>query len=128
MAQWFMQSAAEELGPFAPSQLLEMVRRGEITPETKLKKDNSAWFPADQVGGLFEAAVRPTVQYLCPFCRGEVKSAPCECTHCGRQIDVAHRQVTQHKIEPATRNGQVTDGPGASMRGWLSKIKRRGTS
>jgi hypothetical protein len=128
MTQWFMQSAAAELGPFAPSQVLEMVRRGEITRETKLKKDDSAWFPAGEIGGLFEAAVRPTVKYLCPICRGEVKIPPCECPHCGRQIDVAHRKVVEHTIETAGRNGQAPSGPGASMQSWLDKIRRRGNS
>ncbi len=128
MTQWFMQSAAAELGPFAPSQVLDMVRRGEITRETKLKKDDSAWFPAGEIGGLFEAAVRSTVRYLCPVCRGEVKIPPCECPHCGRQIDVAHRNVVEHKIETASRNGQAPGGPGATMQGWLNKIKRRGNS
>jgi len=128
MPQWFMQSAAEELGPFSPSQVLEMVRRGEITRDTKLKKDDSAWFPAGEIGGLFEAAVRPTVRYLCPVCRSEVKIPPCQCAHCGRDIDVAHRQVIEHKIESVSHNGHAPGGPGASMQGWLNKIRRRGKS
>ncbi len=128
MTQWFMQSAAAELGPFAPSQVLEMVRRGEITRETKLKKDDSAWFPAGEIGGLFEAALRPTIGYLCPVCRGDIKIPPCECPHCGRQVDVAHRKVTEHKIETSSPNGQTPGGPGVGMQGWLNKIRRRGKS
>jgi len=128
MTQWFMQSAAAELGPFAPSQVLEMVRRGEITRDTKLKKDDSAWFPAGEIGGLFEAAVRSTIRYLCPACRVEVKMPPCECPNCGRQIDVAYREVTQHQIESSARNSQTPGKPAVSMQGWLNKIRRRGSS
>jgi hypothetical protein len=36
--------------------LLKKVREGEVTPQTHVRKEDSAWFPADEVGGLFEAA------------------------------------------------------------------------
>jgi len=128
MPQWFIQSAAETLGPYTPAEVLDMVRRGQVTQETKMRKDDSAWFPAAEIGGLFEAAVKPTVRYLCPVCGRDVKQPPCACAHCGREIDVARKQVTEHRIEVAGRDGKPTGGPAASMQGWLSRIRRRGSS
>ncbi len=125
MAQWFIQSAEEVLGPYSPSEVLEQVRRGSITRETKLRKDDSAWFPAAEIGGLFEAAVKPTVRFICPGCGGTIKQPPCTCPHCERQVEMARKEVIQHQIDSSPRPGKP-GGPGASMQGWLSRLKRRG--
>jgi hypothetical protein len=128
MAQWFIQSAEQVLGPFSPGEVLDKVRCGTITQQTKLRKDDSAWFPAAEIGGLFEAAVKPTIRFICPVCGGTIKQPPCECPHCERHIELARREVIQHHIEPSSRTGQVSGEPGASMKGWLSRLKRRGSS
>ena len=56
MADWFVQivGTGEEAGPYRPGELLDLVRNGEVTPESMLRKDNSSWFAAADVGGLFE--------------------------------------------------------------------------
>ncbi len=125
MAQWFVQSAEEVLGPYSPSEVLEQVRRGAITRETKLRKNDSAWFPAGEIGGLFEAALKPTVRFFCPGCGGTIKEPPCTCPHCDRHVDTARKEVVQHQIEPSPRAAKPS-GPGASMQSWLSRLKRRG--
>ncbi len=127
MAQWFIQSADDVLGPFSPSEVLEKVRRGTVTPETRLRKDGSAWFPAAEIGGLFEAAAKPTIRFICPGCGGTIKQPPCNCPHCDREVQMARKEVTEHHIEPSARGGKPSGAPGASMQGWLSRLKRRGS-
>ncbi len=125
MAQWYFQEAAEEKGPFSPSQLLDLVRRGVVVRETKLRKDDSAWFAAAEVGGLFEAAVKPTVRFRCPTCGGDVSQPPCHCPKCGRDLDVARREVIQHQIESSrSANGKPVT-PNASMQSWLNRFRSR---
>lgn len=125
MAKWFIQSGDDVLGPFTPSDVLEKVRQGAVTPQTRLRKDDSAWFPAAQVGGLFEAAVKPTVRFICPSCGGAIKQPPCNCPHCERDIEVARKEVIRHQIEPAS-DATRPSGPGASMQKWLGRLRRRG--
>ncbi len=124
MAQWFIQSAEEVLGPYSPSEVLDKIRHGEITRETRLRKDDSAWFPAAEIGGLFEAALKPTVRFICPGCGRTIKQPPCTCPHCERDVETARREVIQHKIEASARPAKPS-GPAASMQGWLSRLKRR---
>jgi len=125
MTKWFVQSGEEERGPYTPSQVLDMVRKGQILQTTKLRKDNSAWFVAAEIGGLFEAAVKPTIRFRCPVCGAEVKQPPCSCPQCGRDLDMARREVIQNRIEAAAPADKPATAPGASMQGWLSRITRR---
>jgi hypothetical protein len=124
VSQWFVQQQVEVLGPFTPSELLTMVRRGTVTKETKIRKDDSSWFPACDVGGLFEAAVRPTIILHCPGCQAVVSEPPCMCANCGRQLEVANREVIQNRIQTPTEIARQT-GIGSSMQSWLSKVKRK---
>ena len=70
MTVWFVQQVngevQTEIGPLQPKELLELVRKGSIRPETKLRKGDSAWFPASDVGGLFEAASRRPLNFSVP--------------------------------------------------------------
>ena len=101
-----------------------MVRRGTVTRETKVRKDDSSWFPACDVGGLFEAAVRPTIILHCPGCQAVVPEPPCMCPNCGRQLEVAKREVIQNRIMTPAEVARQT-GIGSSMQNWLSKVKRK---
>jgi hypothetical protein len=101
VTQWFIQANDNdpELGPFRPNQLLDMVRDGEVTRHTKIRRDDeTAWFTASDVGGLFEAAMRPTIQYLCPVCETEVGDPPNVCHHCGHKIRQAVTRITENTI------------------------------
>ena len=97
VADWFLQrmegNIQTEVGPLRPGELLSMVRQGQIKPQTLLRKDDSAWFPASEVGGLFEAAVRREVQYFCPGCNKQVNKPPVSCSNCLR--DLAHGEARQ---------------------------------
>ncbi len=80
MTDWYVQHPDPELeeqfiGPLRPSELLKMVREGEVGPEHLLRKDDSAWFEAREVGGLFEAAMRPTICLFCPSAMPDCRSA-----------------------------------------------------
>jgi len=54
--QWFCQLKEGVRGPLTGAELKEKVREGEISGVTLIRKDNSKWFPAKEVRGLFEAA------------------------------------------------------------------------
>ncbi len=101
-------------------ELLEMVRNGEVTAETCLRKDDSAWFAAGDVGGLFEAAMRPTIEYLCPQCETEVPEPPVICHKCGREIREAITKITENAI--VNRADQsIAEQAGSSVKRWLRK-------
>ncbi len=124
MTKWFIQrdNSSEDLGPYRPSELLELVRSGEVTPETMVRKDNSPWFVAAQVGGLFEAAMRPTIRYFCPQCETEVSEPPVTCPRCDRDINKARTQITENTI--VNRSDQsLTEQAGNSVKNWLNRKK-----
>lgn len=108
MDQWFIQQdeGYEDLGPLGPSELLELVRNGEVIADTLLRKDDdSAWFVAKDVGGLFEAAMRPTIEYFCPQCEAEVSEPPVICHKCGRKIQEGITKITENAIlDPAEQS------------------------
>ena len=48
LTQWFVQTddGEEDAGPFRPSELLEMVRSGEVTRESKaISRPSARWLP-----------------------------------------------------------------------------------
>jgi hypothetical protein len=121
---WFIQTGEEheDLGPYRPSELLQKVRAGEVTPETMLRKGDSAWFVAGEVGGLFEAAMRPTIEYFCPQCETAVPTPPVVCHKCGREIHPAVTKITENSIvDPADQS--LPEQAGRSVQQWLRKKK-----
>ncbi|MEL6109765.1 MAG: DUF4339 domain-containing protein [Planctomycetota bacterium] len=135
MSQWFLQrmegSVQSEVGPLRPAELLALVRKGDIQPETRLRKDNSAWFPAREVGGLFEAAVREVVQYYCPGCGTRVRRPPVTCPSCLRDLAVGDaREIMPQRRESNVADDQVTENRSEtaqrSVKNWLTKkVNRR---
>ncbi|MBD54801.1 MAG: hypothetical protein CMM05_06945 [Rhodopirellula sp.] len=122
MTRWFVQQdeSQEDLGPLRPSELLEMVRGGKVTSESMLRKDDSNWFSASNVGGLFEAAMRPTIRYFCPQCETEVTEPPVNCHECGREIQRALTQITENSIVNQ-EDQSVVGNAGNSVKNWLKK-------
>ena len=122
MTQWFIQQGAnrDDLGPYRPSELLELVRNGEVTKATMLRKDKSSWFSAGDVGGLFEAALRPTIQYFCPECELEVSEPPVICQRCGREIRQGITRITEHSIAQRT-DPPINGSREGSVKRWLQK-------
>ena len=54
--QWYCDVMGKIIGPISGSKLLDKVKQGEVTRETLIRKNDSKWYPANQVNGLFEAA------------------------------------------------------------------------
>lgn len=122
MTKWFVQQdeSQEDIGPLRPSELLEMVRCGKVTSDSMLRKDDSNWFTAATVGGLFEAAMRPTIRYFCPQCEIEVTEPPVTCPECGREINKALTQITENTIVNQADQA-VVGNAGNSVKNWLKK-------
>lgn len=129
MANWFIKSNNDEadIGPLRPSELLQRVRSGSVLRETDIRKDDSAWFKAGTVGGLFEAAMRPTIEYFCPQCRKEVPEPPVTCPHCDLRVTKAITKITENSISHPAQDS-VPGQAAKSMQSWLKKkrIKRDG--
>ena len=56
--QWYCELMGKVVGPLTAAELLSKVRKGEISDNTPIRKNDSHWFPAVEVNGLFEAAFR----------------------------------------------------------------------
>lgn len=124
MTKWFIQRAnsSDELGPYRPSELLDLVRSGEVTSDTMVRKDNSPWFQAGDVGGLFQAAMRPTIRYFCPQCETEVSEPPVTCPKCDRDIRRALTQITENSIRNRA-DRSAKDQAASSVKNWLNRKK-----
>ena len=122
MTSWFIQQneGVEDSGPFRPSELLEMVRNGEVTADTLLRKDDSRWFVASDVGGLFEAAMRPTIQHICPQCETEIPEPPVICQKCGREVREGITRITENSIVDRSEQS-IAEQAGSSVKRWLRK-------
>ena len=122
MTKWFVQrgSNQQEVGPLRPSELLDMVRSGDVTSSTMLRKDDSTWFAASDVGGLFEAAMRPTIRYFCPQCKAEVSEPPVTCHKCDTNIQHALTQIKENSISANAEDSGTPDS-GNSVKRWLRK-------
>jgi hypothetical protein len=117
MPQWFVQQLDVEIGPISGTELLEMVRQGKVSEQTPIRKDDSAWFAAVEVGGLFDAATSRPRQYHCPDCDGVVSKPPTVCARCGSHLAYAPSRM----IDDSPAKG--TSGQRPSMQRWLQKIK-----
>lgn len=124
MAEWFVQRADEVVGPLRPAELLNLVRSGSVKPETKIRKDDSAWFDAGQVGGLFEAAMRPTIENHCPACNALIDHVPCECPGCGQHVVHARTRIIENSISNANE-APAKPTSGRSVQSWLNRIRKK---
>ena len=89
MAEWHCEIMGNVIGPLTPAELLEKVRTGEITFDTKIRKDDSQWVAASEVGDLFERAVAVKKKQVCPYCQVEIGKPPIQCPGCDRYITKA---------------------------------------
>lgn len=89
--EWYFQNNGQIVGPLTPKELLGGVRKGVIQHDSLVRKDDSQWVAACEVGGLFEAADRDLVQYHCPYCNARVNKPPTTCVDCAREITAVYR-------------------------------------
>ncbi|MEO9596001.1 DUF4339 domain-containing protein [Rhodopirellula bahusiensis] len=126
MSVWFVQKGDEQLGPYKPAELLALVRDGSVVAETKIRKDDSNWFSASEVGGLFEAARRPSIEHYCPQCNVRVSQPPTICPECGKDLDRTKTRIIEHSIGQTKRSSDTPSaGPSDSAKRWLQKKIRR---
>ena len=55
-AEWYFRVGGSEFGPLAAADLVQQVARGQIRPDTEVRKNDGPWFPASRVAGLFDRA------------------------------------------------------------------------
>ena len=129
MADWFVQSkcGTDESGPYRPSELLELVRSGDVTPESLLRKDNSSWFVAADVGGLFQAAMRPTIKNYCPNCHCDIPEPPITCPKCDMNVVKAQTEIIENTIA-SKKAMPAPDSTAGSVKDWLTRRRLRGRS
>ena len=118
MNEWYVRREDEsEWGPLRPSELLSHVRTGEVSEETLIRKNDSAWFEAAKVGGLFEAAAKRPTRHHCPFCNHVIPPPPVTCVHCSMDVrNSVQREVPEEEEEPDRSNTATR-----SIKGWLKK-------
>ncbi len=125
MTAWFVQRENEEVGPLRPADLLALVRDGSVLPETMIRKDDSSWFAASTVGGLFEAARRPTIEHYCPHCDNvRVPPPPTTCPKCDATLLKTRERIIENSLSKANsraNNAVASQGPAPSARRWLQK-------
>jgi len=127
VADWFVKpdtsdSSVPEIGPLRPNELLDLVRSGDVLPETQIRKGDSAWFSASSVGGLFEAAIRPTISYYCPQCNVPISKPPAVCTKCLATIQKGREEIIENSIH--SRGNDLASNTGRSVQNWLKKKVR----
>jgi hypothetical protein len=127
VSDWFIktepsESEAGAIGPLKPNELLDLVRSGEVVPTTQIRKGDSAWFAASSVGGLFEAAIRPSITYYCPKCNIKIPKPPTTCTKCLTNLQKAREEIIENSIH--SRSNDVASSAGRSMQKWLKKKVR----
>jgi hypothetical protein len=129
-SEWYYESMGQILGPVTAPELLQKVRRGEIREATRVRKDDSQWVDAIEVGGLFEAAQRAAVSYTCPYCGGETEKPPTLCLQCDREISAAYLKRDKTASPPAqtpTVRGKETNGvPPSRKRGEAGELDVEG--
>lgn len=125
MPVWFYINDGQTLGPFKGAELLELVRTQAVTAETMVRKDESAWFPAGEVGGLFAAAAKPVVEYVCPTCNHSVAKPPCFCRHCRKVIDYARPKLIEHVVEgyENEKSEANQESVSESWKQWVRRLK-----
>ncbi len=106
MTEWFYRNGDEqEHGPIGAKALLELIHQGEVVEQTFLRKDDSQWVQAIEVNGLWEAARRPTLEYLCPQCHRVVDPPPCRCKRCDMPVTRAIERYVFHEASGRERRG-----------------------
>ena len=104
MANWYYRNQEKQtLGPVPSSELLELIRSGEVDGETEVRKDDSQWVLACQVNGLWQAAGKPGVAFKCSFCDADIDRPPTKCKSCDKWVEKAVGQLVQH-ARPASKS------------------------
>jgi hypothetical protein len=71
VSTWYVKRGGRDYGPFSAAQLKQLATKGEISPETNIKRDvTGEWVSAARVKGLFQESITAT----CPNCSARVRA------------------------------------------------------
>lgn len=122
MSSWYVRRGEVDVGPLTGEELLDLIREGSVRPETPVRKNDSAWFEAMSVGGLFEAAAKPTYEYYCPECGKQVDKPPSVCGYCEIRVSYARPKKIEHRIAGYTPE-RAEPTRSASKNNWLQRVQ-----
>ena len=127
MAEWFCDIMGEVVGPLKSSELVQKVRTGEVTFDTKVRKDDSQWVPAGEVNGLLDAAMKDDSRRACPYCGTTVQELPTTCSGCDRYITRSVTVSDKGKQPKQWKRGEKKKVAGISNStgGWWRRLFRR---
>ena len=102
MSTWFYRDAEDrQIGPVAPSAMLDLIRGGQIGEDTLVRKGDSPWKRSIEINGLWAAAGRPTAEFHCPVCNTSLPKPPCRCPNCQKYIDHAVGKIAKPAVSAA---------------------------
>lgn len=88
MPEWYYRDTDDQvIGPLKPDEMLAMIRDGELTEKSLVRKDDSPWVPSVEVNGLWAAAARPETEFYCPVCNTLISKPPSRCPQCLKYIE-----------------------------------------
>ena len=109
--QWFYDQLGQVFGPLSSAELLAKVKSGEIAANTPIRKDDSQWVYAEEVNGLFEAALKNKPYYKCPYCGAKIDKPPTTCLNCDRDVNAAYRVRQTQTEAQQDADGRVVRPP-----------------
>ena len=114
--EWYYESLGQAVGPLTAKELLQKIRSGEISHSTPIRKNDSQWVPAEEVTGLFEAAQRPLLEHICPYCGAKVPPPPVTCKGCQRYLQRTYttRNSTGGRLNRKARRNSRPDPSGSA--------------
>jgi hypothetical protein len=88
MPDWYYRDKEDRIiGPLRPNELLAMIRGGDLSEDTLVRKDDSPWVRSVEINGLWSAAARPDAEFFCPVCNAEINKPPCRCPRCMKYVE-----------------------------------------
>ena len=114
--QWFCRLMGSEMGPFTSSQLLEMARSHQLTPEDFVKKGvDGTWVDASRVKGLFEDGASSSIirAHVPPTMKKDASKKPKPTKHAppSSPAAVSWNYISDHnKVGPLTFDELVEHG------------------
>jgi hypothetical protein len=99
MPDWYYRDDQDRtVGPLRPGELLSMIRSGELSEDTLIRKDDSQWVRSIEINGLWAAAAAPETEFYCPVCGIEISKPPVRCPKCAKFVDKAVGKIKKPSV------------------------------
>ena len=99
MPDWYYRDQHDNtVGPVKPGELLQLIRDGELSEDTLVRKDDSQWVRSVEINGLWQAAARPDTEFCCPVCSTSLPKPPCRCPKCLKYVDKAVGKIKKASV------------------------------